>query len=138
MEEARQMIQEPDFKGYIHDVGGPTADFRHPACEKQLRSGACPERQCLFPRPCPNLKADHGEYIRLLRKLRALPGVRKVFIRAGIRFDYVDTPLTEAQASLVAEIRRQLTLWEPDAMLDDLRIVRAESGDYQIEVVISL
>ena len=89
MEEARQMIQEPDFKGYIHDVGGPTADFRHPACEKQLRSGACPERQCLFPRPCPNLKADHGEYIRLLRKLRALPGVKKVFIRSGIRFDYV-------------------------------------------------
>ncbi len=87
--EAEAMVQDPDFKGYIHDVGGPTADFRHPACEKQEKHGACPERQCLFPKPCPNLKADHGEYISLLRKLRALPGVKKVFIRSGIRFDYV-------------------------------------------------
>ena len=87
--EAGAMVQDPDFKGYIHDVGGPTADFRHPACEKQEKHGACPERQCLFPKPCPNLKADHGEYISLLRKLRALPGVKKVFIRSGIRFDYV-------------------------------------------------
>ena len=89
LEEAKLMTQDPDFKGYIHDVGGPTADFRHPACEKQSRHGACPERQCLFPKPCPNLKADHEEYIRLLRRLRALPGVKKVFIRSGIRFDYV-------------------------------------------------
>ena len=89
LREAGIMTQEPDFKGYIHDVGGPTADFRGPACEKQGTKGACPGRQCLFPEPCPRLKADHEDYIALLRKLRALPGVKKVFIRSGIRFDYV-------------------------------------------------
>ncbi len=89
LEEARQMIKEPDFKGYIHDVGGPTANFRGPACEKQRTKGACPDRQCLFPKPCKNLKADHKDYLALLRKLRELPGVKKVFIRSGIRFDYV-------------------------------------------------
>ena len=89
VEEARRMSEDPDFKGYIHDVGGPTADFRRPACEKQKKHGACPDRQCLFPKPCPNLRADHAEYISLLRKLRELPGVKKVFIRSGIRFDYV-------------------------------------------------
>ncbi|HBD00355.1 MAG TPA: YgiQ family radical SAM protein, partial [Lachnoclostridium sp.] len=78
-----------DFKGYIHDVGGPTADFRSPACDKQMTKGACPNRQCLFPEPCKNLKADHSDYIELLRKLRSLPKVKKVFIRSGIRFDYV-------------------------------------------------
>ena len=83
------MTEEPDFKGYIHDVGGPTADFRSPACEKQLKSGVCPKKQCLFPEPCRNLRADHSDYIALLRKLRALPRVKKVFIRSGIRFDYV-------------------------------------------------
>ncbi len=87
--EARQMTCDPEFKGYIHDVGGPTANFRHPACDRQLRDGACKGRQCLFPAPCPNLKADHEDYLQLLRKLRALPGVKKVFIRSGIRFDYV-------------------------------------------------
>lgn len=87
--EARQMIQEPDFKGYIHDVGGPTANFRAPACKKQMTKGACVDRQCLFPTPCPNLRADHEDYIALLRKLRQLPGVKKVFIRSGIRFDYL-------------------------------------------------
>ena len=89
VEEARLLTEEPDFKGYIHDVGGPTADFRFPACDKQLTKGACPNRQCLFPEPCKNLKADHSDYIALLRKLRALPKVKKVFIRSGIRFDYV-------------------------------------------------
>ncbi len=89
LREARSMTKEQDFKGYIHDVGGPTADFRRPACDKQLKAGACPDRQCLFPKPCPNLKADHRDYIRLLRELRAIPGVKKVFIRSGIRFDYV-------------------------------------------------
>lgn len=89
IQEARQLTYEPDFKGYIHDVGGPTANFRHPSCEKQLTKGVCPNRQCLFPKPCSNLKADHKDYIRLLRKLRELPGVKKVFIRSGIRFDYV-------------------------------------------------
>ena len=89
LEEARLPTQEPDFKGYIHDVGGPTANFRFPACEKQLTKGACPHKQCLFPEPCKNLRADHRDYVALLRKLRALPGVKKVFIRSGIRFDYV-------------------------------------------------
>ncbi len=89
LREAKAMTKDKDFKGYIHDVGGPTADFRRPACDKQLKAGACPERQCLFPKPCPNLKADHSDYISLLRKLRAIPGVKKVFIRSGIRFDYV-------------------------------------------------
>ncbi len=87
--EASLMTNEPDFKGYIHDVGGPSANFRKPACEKQLEKGVCKTRQCLFPKPCPNLKADHSDYIALLRKLRALPKVKKVFIRSGIRFDYV-------------------------------------------------
>lgn len=89
VEEAKLFTKDPDFKGYIHDVGGPTADFRQPACEKQNTKGACPGRQCLFPSPCKNLKIDHSDYLALLRKLRALPGVKKVFIRSGIRFDYL-------------------------------------------------
>ena len=89
LKEAEQMIKEPDFKGYIHDVGGPTANFRQPSCSKQLTKGVCKDRQCLFPKPCPNLCADHTDYLALLRKLRALPGVKKVFIRSGIRFDYL-------------------------------------------------
>lgn len=83
------MTQDPEFKGYIHDVGGPTANFRFPACEKQLTKGTCGGRQCLFPTPCKNLRADHTDYLTLLRQLRALPGVKKVFIRSGIRFDYL-------------------------------------------------
>ena len=89
LEEAVLLTRHPQFKGYIHDVGGPTADFRRPACDKQIRSGVCSHRQCLFPEPCPNLKADHKDYLSLLGKLRRLPGVKKVFIRSGIRFDYV-------------------------------------------------
>ena len=89
LREARLMTQMPDFKGYINDVGGPTANFRHPACQKQLTQGACSFRQCLFPAPCPNLDADHSDYVSLLRELRALPGVKKVFIRSGIRYDYL-------------------------------------------------
>lgn len=89
LKEAEQFLKEPDFKGYIHDVGGPTANFRSPSCEKQLTKGVCQDRQCLFPKPCPNLRADHSDYLALLRKLRALPGVKKVFIRSGIRFDYL-------------------------------------------------
>ena len=87
--EAEAMTKDPDFKGYIHDVGGPTANFRAPACAKQLTKGACTGRQCLYPTPCKNLQADHSDYLALLRKLRKLPGVKKVFIRSGIRFDYV-------------------------------------------------
>ncbi len=89
LEEAKKLTEDAEFKGYIHDVGGPTANFRFPACEKQKKKGACPGRQCLYPGPCKNLKADHKDYIRLLRKLRALPKVKKVFIRSGIRFDYL-------------------------------------------------
>lgn len=87
--EAKKFIWDKDFKGYIHDVGGPTANFRAPACEKQLTHGACKNKQCLFPKPCKNMKVDHKDYLRLLRKLRELPNVKKVFIRSGIRFDYL-------------------------------------------------
>ena len=87
--EAEKMVKDPDFKGYIHDVGGPTANFRHPACEKQMTKGACGGRQCLYPTPCKNMNADHSDYVALLRKLRKIPGVKKVFVRSGIRFDYL-------------------------------------------------
>ena len=89
LREAEIMTQDKDFKGYIHDVGGPTANFRHPSCQKQMTKGVCKNRQCLFPKPCPNLEVDHSDYLSLLRRLRALPGVKKVFIRSGIRFDYL-------------------------------------------------
>ena len=89
LNEAKKIIWEPDFKGYIHDVGGPTANFRAPSCQKQLTKGVCPNRQCLFPAPCKNLEVDHRDYLSLLKKLRALPNVKKVFIRSGIRFDYL-------------------------------------------------
>ena len=89
IEEAKLLTEEPDFKGYIHDVGGPTANFRHPACDKQLTHGACKHRQCLFPKPCKNLNVDHKDYLKLLRSLREISKVKKVFIRSGIRFDYV-------------------------------------------------
>lgn len=87
--EAKLMTEDPAFKGYIHDVGGPTANFRVPACAKQLKHGACVDRRCLSPTPCPNLRVTHDDYLALLRKLRALPGVKKVFIRSGLRFDYM-------------------------------------------------
>lgn len=89
LHEAEGFVYDPDFKGYIHDVGGPTANFRHPSCEKQLKCGVCKNKQCLFPEPCKNLNADHKDYLLLLRKLRDLKGVKKVFIRSGIRFDYL-------------------------------------------------
>ena len=89
LKEARQMLQEPDFKGNIYDVGGPTAEFRAPACKKQMTHGACKNRRCLFPKPCPNLEIDHRDYLELLNKLRTLPGVKKVFVRSGFRFDYL-------------------------------------------------
>lgn len=87
--EALKITQMPDFKGYIHDVGGPTANFRGPACDKQLTHGPCKDRQCLFPTPCKNLKVDHKDYLSLLRKLRDIPKVKKVFVRSGIRYDYL-------------------------------------------------
>ena len=89
IKEAERMTHDPDFKGYIHDVGGPTANFRHKSCAKQDKYGVCTNKQCLFPEPCRNLKVDHKDYVELLRKLEAVPGVKKVLIRSGIRFDYV-------------------------------------------------
>ncbi|MGN0157308.1 MAG: YgiQ family radical SAM protein [Lachnospiraceae bacterium] len=89
IKEAEKIIKEPAFKGYIHDVGGPTANFRTPSCKEQLQRGVCTNRQCLVPSPCKNLNVDHSDYLSLLRKLRNLPGVKKVFIRSGIRFDYL-------------------------------------------------
>ena len=89
LSEASQLVWDKDFKGYIHDVGGPTANFRHAACEKQHSKGACTDKQCLFPKPCKNLWIDHSDYLSLLRKLRSLPNVKKVFIRSGLRFDYL-------------------------------------------------
>ena len=89
LEEAKEITKDKDFKGYIHDVGGPTANFRHPSCKKQMEHGVCKTRQCLFPSPCKNLDADHRDYVSLLRKLRDIPKVKKVFIRSGIRFDYL-------------------------------------------------
>ena len=101
--EGRLLTKQPGFKGYIHDVGGPTANFRRPACDKQLKAGTCAHRQCLFPKPCPNLVADHREYIDILRALRELPGVKKVFVRSGIRYDYV---LADRKSRFLQELAR--------------------------------
>ncbi|MBO5008040.1 MAG: YgiQ family radical SAM protein [Clostridia bacterium] len=87
--EAKKMTWDPDFKGYIHDVGGPTANFYGPGCDKQMETGTCKSKRCLYPKPCPNLKITHKRYLELLRKLRAIPGIKKVFIRSGIRYDYL-------------------------------------------------
>jgi len=87
--EAESFVGHPEFKGYIHDVGGPTANFRHPSCKQQLKSGMCKDKSCLAPTPCRNLDADHSDYLALLRKLRGIKGVKKVFVRSGIRFDYL-------------------------------------------------
>lgn len=89
VKEARLLTALPNFKGYIHDVGGPTANFRQPACQNQLKVGACKQRQCLFPKPCRNLQVDHSEFMALLRQLRELPKVKKVFVRSGLRYDYI-------------------------------------------------
>ncbi len=89
LEEAEKLTKMKDFKGYIHDVGGPTANFRHPSCEKQASMGLCKGKKCLAPKPCPNLYVDHREYLEILRKLSKIKGVKKVFIRSGIRYDYL-------------------------------------------------
>ena len=89
VEEARLLTEDPQFKGYIHDVGGPSANFRHTSCQKQKKCGMCKNRSCLAPEPCPNLDADHAEYTELLQKLRQLPKIKKVFVRSGIRYDYM-------------------------------------------------
>ena len=87
--EGKRIAQHPDFKGYIHDVGGPTANFRFPACKKQETQGLCQNKRCLFPKACGNLRADHSDYLKLLRQLREIPGVKKVFVRSGLRYDYM-------------------------------------------------
>ncbi len=89
LREAEIIAKMPDFKGYIHDVGGPTANFRYPSCDKQLKDGVCPGRKCLAPTPCKNLKVDHTEYLRLIERIEQIPRIKKVFIRSGIRFDYL-------------------------------------------------
>ena len=89
IEEAKKLTEMPNFKGYIHDVGGPTANFRHPSCKKQYEYGMCKGRECLYPEPCKNLDTDQSAYLNLLRKIRALPKIKKVFIRSGIRYDYI-------------------------------------------------
>ena len=89
LKEAKLLTTLPGFKGYIHDVGGPTANFRKPACEHQLKVGACKNRQCLYPQPCKNLQVDHTEFMSVLRQLRELPKVKKVFVRSGLRYDYI-------------------------------------------------
>ena len=89
IEEAKDITTFEDFKGYIHDVGGPTANFRQPACKKQLKFGACKNKQCLFPNPCSNLEVDHKEYLTILEKVRAIPKIKKVFVRSGLRYDYI-------------------------------------------------
>ena len=96
LEEARQLVGHPDFKGYIHDVGGPTANFRAPACKKQLSQGVCANRRCLYPDVCKNMMVSHSEYLELLRKLRKLKGIKKVFVRSGLRFDYIMADKSDA------------------------------------------
>ncbi len=132
--EAEKMTREKDFKGYIHDVGGPTADFRHPSCEEQLKRGVCKNRQCLFPKPCRNLDADHQDYIELLRKLKNLPGVKKVFIRSGIRFDYVLADSDDAFLRELCEhhVSGQLKV-APEHVSDQVlrKMGKPESGVYK-------
>jgi len=99
--EAIEMTNDPEFKGYIHDVGGPTANFRRPACDKQYEHGVCTNKQCLYPKPCKNMKVDHSDYVNLLRKLRSIPKVKKVFVRSGLRFDYM---LADKDKSILKEL----------------------------------
>ena len=101
IQEARLLASQPDFKGYIHDVGGPTANFFQPACPRQRKGSVCKDQQCLFPQPCPALQADHGDYLDVLRQIRALPGIKKVFIRSGVRFDYL---LLDRQHDFLTEL----------------------------------
>ena len=129
--EAEAMTHDPQFKGYIHDVGGPTANFRVPACQKQLSRGACVGRRCLSPTPCKNLTVSHKAYVRLLRKLRALPGVKRVFVRSGIRFDYamLDSDHTFIRELAEHHVSGQLRL-APEHVCDEvLRVMGKPSND---------
>lgn len=131
LEEAKRMTDFPDFKGYIHDVGGPTANFRAPSCKKQLTKGVCADRQCLFPRPCRNLKADHKDYVELLRKIRKLPKVKKVFVRSGIRYDYVlaDKDNTFMNELVRYHISGQLRVAPEHVSPDVLKLMGKPSND---------
>ena len=134
IDEAQKIIDLPDFKGYIHDVGGPTANFRHPSCEKQLKYGVCKNKQCLFPKPCKNLYVDHSDYLTLLRKLRTLPGVKKVFVRSGIRFDYLlaDSDDTFFKELVEHHISGQLKV-APEHIADPvlMRMGKSENSVYE-------
>ena len=99
--EVTQMTKHPLWKGYVSDVGGPSANFRHPSCAQQLKNGMCANRSCLAPTPCRNIDADHSDYLALLRKLRAIPGVKKVFVRSGITYDYM---LCDRKGDFFAEL----------------------------------
>ena len=101
--EATRMTKDPAFKGYIHDIGGPTANFSDASCRKQLKSGTCPNKRCLYPTVCKNINADHSKYLRTLRAVRTIPGVKKVFIRSGIRYDYL---LADKDGSFLKELCR--------------------------------
>ncbi len=101
--EVEGFTRDPQFKGYVHDVGGPSANFRHPSCQQQLKNGMCKNRSCLAPTPCKNLDPSHADYLALLRKVRAVPGVKKVFIRSGIRYDYL---LCEENSEFLSELVR--------------------------------
>ncbi|MGN0165941.1 MAG: YgiQ family radical SAM protein [Lachnospiraceae bacterium] len=103
VKEAERMTEDKDFKGYIHDVGGPTANFQQPACKKQLKSGACKNKQCLYPQVCKNMDVDHKKYVELLRRLRQIPKVKKVFVRSGVRFDYA---LADKNDTFIQELCR--------------------------------
>ena len=137
IKEAEAMTRDPDFKGYIHDVGGPTADFRVPSCQKQLKHGVCKDRQCLFPKPCPNLTVTHSDYVSLLRKLRNLPGVRKVFVRSGVRFDYV---MADPDRTFLKELCRyhvsgQLRVAPEHVAPNVLRLMGKPSHDVYVKFV---
>ena len=117
IEEAEKMADNPRFKGIIHDVGGPTANFYHPACKKQLKAGSCPDRDCLFPEPCPNLDLDHREYLEILRKIRSLSGVEKVFIRSGIRFDYLMAAIEKGRSTGGDDFLKELCAYHVSGQL---------------------
>lgn len=137
VEEAKLLTSLPNFKGYIHDVGGPTANFRSPACEKQLKNGVCPTRKCLVPAPCKHLKADHSEYLRLLEAVEDLPGVKKVFIRSGVRFDYLLADHTRSGEKFMQKLVRdhvsgQLKVAPEHCSPDVLRLMgKPEIGVYE-------
>ena len=131
IKEAKIITENPDFKGYIHDVGGPTANFRHDACKFQKERGACPNKDCMGTNPCKNVNVDHTEYVELLRKLRALPKVKKVFIRSGIRFDYLmmDKDKTFFKELIEHHISGQLKVAPEHVSNKLLRLMRKSSHE---------